>query len=129
MTDISPPTKEEARSFSQFLLMLEDGGLNADLSEVLRDLNAHMNNHIMNYGGTPKGSITLKIDFALVKGVFDIKAKYSVTKPEADRPRSIAWSTPGNNFSPDNPRQMTLFPKAVRDVTSQDAADVRTVTA
>ena len=121
-----PAPPEDARSFAQFLQMLEDGQLNADLSEALRNLNAAMNNHVQTFGGKCKGYITVKIDFALEKGVFDITADFQEKLPKAKRDRSIAWSTPGNNFTPENPRQMSLFAKP-RDVTSEDAAKVRTV--
>lgn len=127
MADQAPiETKEEARSFAAFIQMLEDGKLNADLSEALQELNAGMNDHVQTFGGKPKGKLVLTIDFALDKGVFDIVAAYKVTKPEVKRDRSIAWSTPGNNFSPENPRQMTLFGR-VRDVGTGESREVRSV--
>jgi len=122
----APTPQEEARSFVAFVQMLEGGCLNADLTEALRDLNAEMNNHAQAFGGDPKGKLVLTIDFALTKGTFDITADYKVTKPKAKRERSIAWSTPANNFSPDNPRQMTLFGRP-RDVTGGESREVRSV--
>ena len=46
--------------------------------------------------------------------------------PKTPRDRSIAWSTPSNNFTPENPRQGNLFGRP-RDVTSDDAAAIRSV--
>ncbi|CUW39701.1 conserved protein of unknown function [Magnetospirillum sp. XM-1] len=124
-TDYQPDAgPEEPRSFSTFIAMLEDGKLNADLSEALRDLNAAMNDHVIAFGGKPKGKMVISIDFTLEKGVFDIVADFKVAEPKVKRDRSIAWSTPGNNFSPENPRQMQLFGR-VRDVTGD--REVRSV--
>ena len=100
---------EAPRSFSAFLGMLEDGTLNDELSKELRDLNAEMNNHALNYGSKAKGKVTLNIEFVLEKGVFQIQSKYKVDKPKAPRLMSIAWSTPGNNFTPHNPKQGDMF--------------------
>jgi hypothetical protein len=108
--------KEQARSFSSFLQMLEDGQFHSELSDSLQELNANMNNHVLNYGQKAKGKISITIEFVLEKGVFDIVADFKSTPPKTKRARSIAWSTPNNNFTPENPRQMNLF--GVRDVTS-----------
>lgn len=120
------PNQEPTYAFEQFLRMVEGGQLHSDLSNELRELNAEMNNHAMSYGGNPKGKITIEFNLKLENGVFDIVAAYKVKKPEAPRERTIAWSTPGNNFCASNPRQMTL-PGVVRDVTSTTRGDVRHV--
>lgn len=117
--------KEDARSFNTFLLMLEDGALHADLSEALRELNAEMNNHAHITGGKSKGRLTLDIDFSLDGAVFEITSDFKLKLPKSKRARSVAWSTPGNNFTPNNPKQMTLF--GVRDVTSSGSGDIRNV--
>lgn len=118
-------TRETTATFNQFLAMLEDGALHADLSEALRDINAEMNNHAQAYGRKAKGKMTITIDFLLDKGVFDIQADFKATLPKDKRPRSVAWSTPGNNFTPNNPKQMQLF--GVRDVTSANNSEIRKV--
>lgn len=125
MNETPTAPQQEARTFCDFMKMLEDGRLAADLSDDLRDLNAEMNNHAQTYGGTVKGKMTITLDFTLAKGSFDIVADVKTVKPQAKRDRSIAWSTPDNNFSPDNPRQMQLFgpPRGVAD----EPREIRTV--
>lgn len=120
-----PERPEDARSFVSFLTTLEDGMLNADLSKALQELNAAMNNHCQDFGGKSKGSLTIKLDFVLDKGVFDIFSDFKVSLPKTKRARTVAWSTPGNNFTPHNPKQMQLF--GVRDVSSVSAGDIRSV--
>ena len=122
----SPTAGEPTHPFEQFLRMLEDGRFHSDLSAALRDLGADLNNHSHAYGGKPKGKLSIEIGFTLNKGIFDITADYKVKKPEAPRERTIAWSTPGNNFVPQNPQQMNL-PGVVRDVTSSSRSEVRSV--
>lgn len=117
------PGPEDTRSFNSFVNMLEDGILHSELSDALRELNAGMNDHVHKTGNKAKAKMTIEIDFTLDKGVFDIVADYKIKLPKVKRARSVAWSTQGNNFTPQNPRQMQLF--GVRDVTSN--ADIRSV--
>lgn len=111
--------EEQARSFSSFISLLEDGQLNSELSDALKELNAELNNYAQSYGSRRvKGKIKLELDFTLEQGMFDISAKFDVKTPEAPRNKTVLWSTPGNNFTPQNPRQMDLL-APVRDVTSR----------
>lgn len=119
------PKPVTVNDFAHFIAMLEDGVLKDELSEQLQQINAEMNNHAQAYGAKAKGRLTLTIDFELNKGVFDIQADYSVKLPKAKRARSVAWSTPDNRFTPQNPRQMQLF--GARDVTSASRDDIRNV--
>lgn len=112
--------KEPPRAFSAFLAMLEDGLFHAELSDELQELNAAMNNHVINYGAKAKGKIVITINLELIKGVFDIVSKYKITPPETPRGRSIAWSSPDNNFVPHNPKQQDMF----KDV---NAKTIRTI--
>ena len=115
---------EETRSFSQFLLSLEDGDLHAQLSEDLREIAAVMSQHVVDYGGKVKGKLSLTIDFKLDQGVFEIVAKTETKLPKPPRGRSIMWATPGNNFTANNPKQGQLF--GPRDVTG-DAGPARAI--
>lgn len=101
--------QEQARSFTQFLAMLEDGELNAELSKELQTLNADMNNHAINFGSKAKGTISLNINIILEKGAFRVDTDFKVKKPKSPRLMSILWSTPGNNFTPHNPKQSDMF--------------------
>lgn len=107
--------REGAKAFSAFLNTLEDGEFHAELTNELRDLNADMNNHAMNFGCAARGKISISIDIMLKNGVFEVIAKKKITKPEPPRHRSILWSTPGNNFTPHNPKQQDMF----KDVNSK----------
>lgn len=100
---------EGAKSFSSFLATLEDGVFHAELTEELRQLNADMNNHVMDYGTAPKGKITITIDILLKGGVFEVVANKVIKKPTPPRQRSMLWSTPGNNFTVSNPKQQDMF--------------------
>ncbi len=102
-------SNEAAKGFNSFLQTLEDGQFHNELSNELRDLNAEMNNHAINYGLAAKAKITITIDIVLKNGVFDIMADKKITPPKAPRQRSILWSTPGNNFTPQNPKQQDMF--------------------
>lgn len=119
-----PGQPEGTKSFAAFLNMLEDGKTHSDLSEHLRELNAAMNNAVLDRGGKAKGKLTLEVEFMLDKGVFEIQPSIKVKLPETKRNRTIAWSTPGNNFTPHNPRQMNLFERP-REVSAYGRGEVR----
>jgi len=118
--EIMPSTHEGTKSFNSFFATLEDGELHNELTDDLRELNASMNNHALNYGAVAKGKITIDLHFKLEKGVFIIVSKKKVTMPEAPRNMSIAYSTPGNNFTTQNPKQQDMF----RDVNSKKIKDI-----
>lgn len=117
--------REGTKSFTSFLSMLEDGNLHSDLSEALRSVNADMNNHAAENGGKSKAKMTIELEFLLDKGVFEIRSNFKVKSQEKKRERTIAWSTPGNNFTPHNPRQMNLFEKPRE--TAYERGEVREV--
>ncbi|MDA0780642.1 MAG: hypothetical protein PQ612_05870 [Rickettsiales bacterium] len=102
-------SNDSARSFTLFLATLEDGELNSELSQGLRQLSKKMNEHCINYGSKAKGKIKIEIDLILEKGCFDIRSKFKVTEPEAPRLRSIAWADKSYNLLPNNPRQNDMF--------------------
>lgn len=107
--EVFSDSKEGAKAFNTFLNTLEDGEFHAELTNELRDLNADMNNHALNFGCAARGKISINIDIMLKNGVFEVIAKKKITKPEPPRHRSILWSTAGNNFTPHNPKQQDMF--------------------
>lgn len=119
--EVMPERGEGAKSFNSFLNTLEDGQFHAELTDELRELNAEMNNYALSYGLAAKGKISINIDVVLKNGIFEVVAKKKITNPEPPRVRSILWSTPGNNFTPQNPKQQDMF----RDVSANKA--IRTV--
>lgn len=114
-----------ARNFAQFIQMLEDGQFNADLSDQLRDIAAACSDAVLAHGGKSKATMTIKINFLLDRGIFEIAADFKTTLPKEKRQRTVAWNTPDNLFTPDNPRQMSLFkgPRVVDDSAAQRIAD------
>lgn len=108
-----------ARSFSQFIQMLDDGRFNAELTDALRQINAEMKNHAQIFGGKCRGALTLKVEFTFEKGYFEIAPSFDTKLPKVKRNPTIAWSTSGDEFTPENPKQMNLFGKP-RDVTDVD---------
>lgn len=108
----------EARHFSHFIQMVEDGIFHSDLSDQLTQIQRGLAQHQHNFGGKPKAELTIKLSFQLDAGVFEIIPESIVKLPKAKRGRTVAWGTPDGNFTQSNPRQMALFgPRDV--VTSQ----------
>lgn len=107
------PASPAARTFDSFVRLLEDGALNAELSDQLRAINEDLNQHAIAYGGKPKAKLTIDIDFTMDGGVFMIQSRFKTKLPEAPRARTIAWGTAAHDFTPNNPKQGQLF--GVRD--------------
>lgn len=121
------PTLPKAVTFADFIRMLEHGELNQNLSIALTEIAAHLSNHAHEFGGgKAKGKLTVTIDFELKQGVYEIQADFKKKLPELKRPRTIAWGTPDNYFTPQDPRQLTMFggPRQVRDAYGDEASRV-----
>lgn len=103
-----------ANTFAEFVGFLEDGQLNVELSEVLRELSGDLRNAAIEGGGKSKGKLDVTFEFSLEGGIFTIASKHKVTLPPAKRPRSVMWATADNRFTPSNPMQGQLF--GVREV-------------
>ncbi len=108
--------REAARSFARFLQILEDGQLHEDLSAETQKMAETLNQHVQDFGGSPKGTLTITMDFKLKEGVFDISTKFKSKYPEQPRPRTIMWSDDGNRFVPENPRQSDMFGGGIRTI-------------
>ena len=104
-----PEGLQKAVTFSDFIRMLEHGDLHQELGGNLQEIAAALENHAMENGGLAKGKLTLTLDFKLEKGIYEISAKPKVTLPEPKRSRTIAWGTPENFFSPQDPKQLVMF--------------------
>lgn len=101
--------REPALPFNRFVMMIQRGDLHENLSGALQDLNTMMNQYVQDYGGEPKGKLEIKFEFKLSKGVFVVEATHKVTAPKRPAQGAYLWSTPGNNFSPEDPRQSDMF--------------------
>lgn len=98
------------QAFNLFIQGLEDGQLNQDATEALQLIAQELNDHIRNTGKSKaKGSLSLKIDFTLDRGVFEIDSKLTTKLPDAPRGKSVMWTDGDSNFTPQNPRQISMF--------------------
>lgn len=126
LTGKDPEGLRKAVTFADFVRMLEHGELHDDLGNMLREVSGAMENHAAENAGKAKAKLTLTINFVLDKGIYEIEAAPKVDLPKTKRGRTVAWGTPENYFSPQDPRQLTMFREPVRDVTAP-ASQVQTV--
>lgn len=108
------PVRHAASTFGQFVAFLEDGQFDADVATDLKDMAATLQD-LAGQQGSAKGKLTVVFDFKVENGMFMIAAKHSVKLPDEVRPKSVAWTTEDNRFTPNKPNQGQLF--GVRDVT------------
>lgn len=109
------------RTFNDALATMEDGQLVHDLTEIQREILEAIQQASIEGSRSTKGSLTLKLDYALKDGVVEILVDIKSTLPKIQRPRSVMWLTPEHNLSRNNPRQLDLFgepgePRVVRSV-------------
>lgn len=109
-----------ASTFGQLVAFLEDGQFDADVALDLKSMAANMTD-IAATQGRAKAKLTVEIDFTLENAMFVIAAKHKIKLPDEKRPRSVAWTTEDNRFTPHKPYQGQLF--GVRDVSRN--ADLR----
>lgn len=110
------PLRPAASTFGQFIGFLEDGQFDADVAIALKDMAADLQD-LAAAQGSAKGKLTVEIDFKVENGMFIIAAKHKIKVPDEIRPKSVAWTTEDNRFTPHKPNQGQLF--GVRDVTSR----------
>jgi hypothetical protein len=99
---LAPP-----RSFTAFLTNLENGEFHAELSTELQELAAYLQAHANSFGGKPKGSMKIELNFSTEEGgAFEVRCDFKTTKPKMRRHRSIMWTDAANNLLAHNPRKM-----------------------
>lgn len=114
----------DARTFALFIQYLEDGKIHTDLSEALKEIGQELRDHAQAFGGNPKAQLTLKIDFQLKDGITHITTDYGTKLPKVRRPLSVMWANAEGVFTPENPKQLSIFgPRAV----GEDPAVARSV--
>lgn len=99
---------EILQNFSAVLSAAEEGQLQTDLSDELRNIVAELHNLAVSNGGKPKGELTLKLTLQLDGGSFNVDATIATKLPKRQRIRSVMWATPDNNLTRANPRQQRL---------------------
>ena len=108
------PLRHAASTFGQFIAFLEDGQFDADVAFDLKEMAADLQDKAAQQGSA-KGKLTIEIDFKVENGMFIVAAKHKIKTPDPVRPKSVAWTTEDNRFTPHKPNQGQLF--GVRDVT------------
>lgn len=104
-------------NFAQVIAALEDGDLNSNLTDKMRDLIAEINDVAKEKGGKAGGTISLTIAFKYDSGVIEVCAADPVLKkPKETRRKTLMWATPGNLLTQKNPKQQEL---PFRDVSRQ----------
>lgn len=112
-----------AQSFDRLIALHEDGNLNHDLSEWMREAVANVSNHYDEYRGKPSAKVSVEISITCEEGVLVVVAKPKVSMPQPPRPKRIYYATEGNALTPNNPKQLRMDlrqvdagPKEVRNV-------------
>jgi hypothetical protein len=108
---------DESRNFSAFWTRIEDGQWDQDTTAAWTDLISDIREVQQGQGGKPSGTMTFEVNFQLVDGLMEIRAKFSVKKPKRARVRSVYWVTQANTLTGRNPFQRNL-PFGVRDVST-----------
>jgi hypothetical protein len=110
-----------ANSLADFLRMVEDGQFDADVMYDMRKMAEDLEDLFQAQGGKLKATINLKITLTReVDGYYLIQGEHKIAMPKVSRKRSIAWLTENNLFTPNQPKQASLF-GTVRDVTPRGA--------
>lgn len=100
---------KKVRSFSRLVSVLADGQIEHELTEAMERLTKEIMVQACEHGGSPSGSITLKLGFKLDGKTIDVKASKSVAMPEAPLPKTSFWATAKNELTLENPQQGKLF--------------------
>ena len=112
------------RQFSQFLQSIEDGQFHQDISDAMNKINTALTEHVIEYGGKPGASLSIRLKFKAEKGVVSITPEFDVTLPKAPRGSATMWQT-AEGFTPFNPKQMEMFNGKPRAV--EDGSDVKSI--
>lgn len=105
--------EEGARSFTWLLANIGEGTLNAELSETLKEMNGKLAARAEDFGKA-KGTLTLTLSIEMDReGVVTLTPDVKTKCPPPARALGRYWLTPGNNLSPENPKQTKLNLKEV----------------
>ena len=109
-----PKTLERA---SDIVAVLEDGDLNQDLSAELHKVLTELQDLAPTGGkGKVKGSVTLKIDFAVSGKTVEIDTTFTSKVPRRPRASSHYFITPDAKLSTDHPSQERINFEGPREV-------------
>lgn len=105
----SAPDPYVAPTFDRLIAMHENGDLNAELSDMLRETLAGLSNYVLDHGGKPEAEITVKFKFKLDGGNISAQAKIDDKQPVPPRGSSFYFLTANNQLTKRDPKQIDMF--------------------
>lgn len=103
---------EPTRPFPLVLAQLEEGSFTDEASDELRKLSIKLREHAET-NGSAKGKMIITLDLQVDKGLLIIQPNLEIKAPRARRKSSVMWITEAGNLSPENPKQVPMFPRAI----------------
>jgi hypothetical protein len=99
----------ELRTLDQIMALPDNGDFLSGFLEEHRNLILALHQHQMEYGGKPKGSFTLKVNYELDRKLtLNMTAKAEVTPPTEPAASAVAWTSADGFVTPENPAQMKM---------------------
>lgn len=111
------------KNFNTLLGTLEDGQLNADLSDELLDSVRDLQEAI-DRGVKRKISVTVTLELTADRGVIEVSGGYKIKKPAKTRHRTLMFVHAGKYLSRQDDRQGDLPLRAIADVSTQPLRSV-----
>jgi hypothetical protein len=95
-------------SFAHFFTTIHRGAANEEVSGELQKLVQALRDEAMGSGNVEKGSLTVKLDFAIEGELMMINYDVKRKDPKAKRARAVAFHTTDGALLPEDPRQGNL---------------------
>ncbi|PLW79097.1 hypothetical protein [Cohaesibacter celericrescens] len=111
------------RQFSQVLQSISDGDFHQDCSDELERVRSTLVEHMLDFGGEPSGTLTIKLKLKVEKGILSIRPSLDATVPKKPRSTSTLWMTE-KGLTPLNPKQMEMFNGKPRTITENTEVKV-----
>lgn len=102
---------QDLSSFHSFIMRLDGGGLNDELSELMKKCVREISDACLDRGGVQKASMTLKLEFKMDQKdkVVEIYPTVDEKLPKAPKGRvGMFFARADGSFTRENPRQLTL---------------------
>ncbi|MCI4660685.1 MAG: hypothetical protein MRY63_02525 [Neomegalonema sp.] len=120
----------ELSTFEQVLSLLDGGDFLNRLKSEQRGILDAVRHHREEYGGEPKGSLTLKVQYVMSRdGTLGIKGEISAKQPAAPGARGVAWLSEGGRITTAHPGQMAMELREAAPPSDQSGARAYTVDA
>lgn len=99
----------ELHSLDQILALADGGDFLSGLMDEHRELMLKMHNHQMEFGGEAKGTVSIKISYALDRKLnMKMKVVSDVKAPKEPTASAIAWTSADGYLTPENPQQIKM---------------------